>query len=69
MEPRETKTKAGRRKYYNFYFALPLPELRRRQTINAQQTLLAYHYRNTGAVVRLQRIATILTAVIFDREF
>lgn len=56
-------------KYMKFYSKLDLPELRRRQELNEQQTIIACKMKdcNRGclALIRLQRIARLLAAVVY----
>jgi len=62
-------------KYRKFYATLPLKELRRRQSINAHQTVEAYRLaqkpytqdRGYRALVRLQRDALLLADTVWYR--
>ena len=51
-------------KYMTYYCSLSLPDLRRRQRINAMQTVAAYRNKQTRGLIRLQRIYSLLTAAI-----
>lgn len=51
-------------RYMNYYCSLSLKELRRRQRINAMQTVEAYNRKLTRGLIRLQRIHGLLTAAI-----
>jgi len=56
-------------KYLKYYCSLPLKELRRRQEINRQQTIIAYRAHKTRGLIRLQRIYALLTEAILRKEF
>jgi len=51
-------------KYMTYFCSLSLPDLRRRQRINAMQTVIAYRNKQTRGLIRLQRIYSLLTASI-----
>ena len=64
-----------KRKYYDYYCKLTLAELRRRQRINAAQTVEAYRLaqepgtrdRGMRGLIRLQRVARILAKAVYDK--
>jgi len=55
--------------HLEYYFSLPLKELRRRQRINALQTVEAYRQKNTIALIRLQRAANLLSEAVYKTQF
>ena len=57
------------KKYLDYYCDLSLKDLQRRQHINAMQTIYAYKHKKTRGLIRLQRIAILLTAAVYKKCF